>query len=56
MTPRLLVCFYKAYRAQMRAKLSIRHLGSCDYGNNENWVRRTRSYLRLAAGFAGELH
>ncbi len=55
-SPRLLVCFYKAYRAQMRAKLSIRHLGSGDYGDNDKWIRRTRSYLRLAARFAGELH
>jgi len=54
--PYLLVCFYKAYRAQMRAKLSIRHLGSCDYGSNDKWIQRTRAYLSLAAHFAGELY
>lgn len=54
--PHLLVCFYKAYRAQMRAKLSIRHLGSCDYGDTDKWVQRTKAYLQLAARFAGELH
>ncbi len=54
--PRLLVCFYKAFRAQMRAKLSIRHVGSCDYGDSDKWVQRTRAYLNLAARFAAELH
>jgi len=54
--PHLLVCFYKAYRAQMRAKLSIRHLGSCDYGDNDKWVQRTKAYLRLAVRFAKELY
>jgi len=54
--PHLLVCFYKAYRAQMRAKLSIRHLGSCDYGSNDKWIQRTRAYLLLAAHYAGALH
>ena len=54
--PQLLVCFYKAYRAQMRAKLSIRHLGSCDYGDADKWVQRTKAYLHLAARYAGELN
>ncbi len=54
--PNLLVCFYKAYRAQMRAKLSIRHLGSGDYGDKDKWVQRTKAYLRLAVRYAEELH
>ncbi len=54
--PQLLVYFYKAYRAQMRAKLSIRHLGGCDYGDSDKWVQRTMAYLHLSARYAEELH
>jgi aminoglycoside phosphotransferase family enzyme len=50
--PRLLVIFYQAYRAQMRAKLSIWHLGDRDCTDTDKWVKRTRAYLRLAE----ELH
>ncbi len=54
--PRLLVCFYKAYRAQLRAKLSIWHLRDHDDTEADKWIQRTRAYLRLAARFAGELN
>ena len=50
--PQSLVCFYQAYRAQMRAKLAIWHLQDCDYSDQGKWVEHTRAYLRLAARFA----
>lgn len=53
--PSLLVCFYKAYRAQMRAKLSVWHLKDCDCAEQEKWLRHTRAYLRLAASYAETL-
>jgi aminoglycoside phosphotransferase family enzyme len=54
--PRLLVCFYKAFRAQMRAKLSIWHLRDHDDKEADKWIQRSTAYLRLAARFAGELN
>ncbi len=53
--PRLLVCFYKAFRAQLWAKLAIWHIRDHDEGETALWTRRSRAYLRIAARLAGEL-
>ncbi|MDH3980371.1 MAG: hypothetical protein OEU91_07675 [Gammaproteobacteria bacterium] len=50
-----LVCFYKALRAQLRAKLSIRHLDDHDAGEHDKWVQRASDYLQLAEHYAGKL-
>jgi aminoglycoside phosphotransferase family enzyme len=50
-----LVCFYKALRAQLRAKLSIRHLDDHDAGEHNKWVQRASDYLQLAEHYAGML-
>lgn len=50
-----LVCFYKAQRAQLRAKLSIRHLDDHDAGEHKAWVQRASDYLQLAQRYAGML-
>lgn len=53
--PCLLVYFYKAYRAQLRAKLSIWHLRDHDESETDKWVEQTKGYLLLAARSAEEL-
>ncbi len=51
--PAVLVRFYKAYRASLRAKLSAWHLkdhhGSADRGQ---WIARAQRYLELADRYA----
>jgi aminoglycoside phosphotransferase family enzyme len=53
--PLQLVCFYKGYRAQMRAKLSIWHLDDCADRDRDKWLQRTEAYLLLAAQFTAAL-
>ena len=53
--PHLLVCFYKAHRAQLWAKLAIWHIRDHDDSETGQWTRRSMAYLRLASRFAGEL-
>jgi aminoglycoside phosphotransferase family enzyme len=50
--PPAVVGFYKAYRAQMRAKLAIWHLDDCGDGDRTKWIGRSEAYLALAARFA----
>jgi aminoglycoside phosphotransferase family enzyme len=50
-----LVCFYKALRAQLRAKLSIRHLDDHHAGEHNKWVQRASDYLHLAEHYAAML-
>lgn len=50
-----LVRFYKALRALLRAKLSIRHLDDHAAGVHHKWVQRARDYLQLAEHYAGML-
>ena len=44
----LLVHFYQAYRALLRARLAIAHLDEEKFRHSEEWHRRAMSYLRLA--------
>ncbi len=44
----VLVHFYKAFRAQLRAALSIAHLGDHPRGPESKWIEKTRRYLQLA--------
>jgi len=53
--PRSLVCFYKAYRAQLWAKLALWHIKGHDADETAHWTRRARAYLRLAVSFLEEL-
>lgn len=53
--PPLLICFYKAHRAQLWAKLAIWHIRYHDDSATGHWTRRSMAYLRLASRFAGEL-
>jgi aminoglycoside phosphotransferase family enzyme len=53
--PLVLVRFYKALRALLRAKLSIRHLDDHDAGEHQKWVQRAGDYLQLAERYAGML-
>lgn len=53
--PPMLVCFYKGYRAQMRAKLSIWHLEDCADRDRDKWVQRAEAYLLLAGRYSETL-
>ncbi len=50
-----LVRFYKALRALLRAKLSIRHLDDHDASKHHKWIERAADYLQLAEHYAGML-
>ncbi len=50
-----LVLFYKAFRAFLRAKLTIRHLDDHDARKHPKWVQRADDYLQLAQQYAGTL-
>ena len=50
-----LVHFYKALRALLRAKLTIRHLDDHDANVHHKWVQRAGDYLQLAEHYAGML-
>lgn len=53
--PGSLACFFKIYRAQLRAKLSIWHLKDDGRKDAGKWVARARDYLQLAVDYSGEL-
>lgn len=53
--PAALICFYKAFRALLRAKLSILHLRDTDTSDPEKWRRQATEYLALAETYAGRL-
>jgi aminoglycoside phosphotransferase family enzyme len=51
-----LVAFYKAWRAQLRAKLSASHLEDhLPRGTARKWIDKTRAYLDLASAYAARL-
>jgi aminoglycoside phosphotransferase family enzyme len=50
-----LVDFYKCYRAVLRSKLSIWHLGEPQVRDPARWLKQARSYLDLAATYAERL-
>ena len=50
-----LVCFYKALRALLRAKLTIRHLDDHAASEHHKWLQRAAGYLQLAEHYAGRL-
>lgn len=50
-----LIRFYKAYRALLRAKLSIWHLNDPDEKRREHWLNRTHQYLAMASFHAHRL-
>lgn len=53
--PAALIHFYKAFRALLRAKLSILHLRDADTSDPEKWRRQATEYLALAETYAGRL-
>jgi len=54
--PEMLICFYKAKRALLRAKLSIHHLLEKKYLMDEQkWKSRCEAYLKAAAMYCGQL-
>ena len=54
--PGMLVSFYKAKRAFLRARLSINHLLDEQYlRDSDKWSARCEGYLRLAAGYCTRL-
>ncbi|MDT8385587.1 MAG: hypothetical protein RRB22_14355 [Gammaproteobacteria bacterium] len=50
-----LLNFYKAYRAILRAKLSIWHIKDHDADQHSKWIKRTMAYLRLAEKYSAFL-
>jgi aminoglycoside phosphotransferase family enzyme len=46
--PRPLVLFYKAFRAFLRAKISIWHLKDREVKDPGKWISRTRDYVEVA--------
>ena len=54
--PEMLVKFYKARRALLRAKISISHLLEEKYrANSRKWIERCESYLRVADVYSSQL-
>lgn len=53
--PTELCLFYRAYRAMLRARLSIAHLLEPNPRTPEKWPRQSRAYLHLAARDARRL-
>jgi len=52
-----LVAFYKAWRAQLRARLSASHLEDHPpRGTIRKWIDKTRAYLDLADAYAAQLN
>ena len=52
--PHRLVCFHKANRAVLRAKISIWHLRDDDVANPQKWFDKAMSYLHLAERYLAE--
>lgn len=53
--PAVLIHFYKARRALLRAKLTILHLQDEDVRDPEKWRLRAMEYIGLANAYAGRL-
>jgi aminoglycoside phosphotransferase family enzyme len=53
--PAVLYCFYRTYRATLRARLAIAHLSEPRPRTPEKWSRVARAYLDLAARDAARL-
>lgn len=53
--PAELIAFYKAFRAMMRAYLSILHMDDEEQAEPERWKEKASTYLALAQRYAGEL-
>jgi aminoglycoside phosphotransferase family enzyme len=53
--PPLLIDFYRAYRALLRARLAILHLRDETVRDPGKWRLRTMEYLELAESYAGRL-
>ncbi len=54
--PEMVINFYKAKRAFLRAKLSINHLLEEKYrSNSEKWTQRCETYLRMADVYCKQL-
>jgi uncharacterized protein len=50
--PHFLYCFYRGYRAMLRARLSIGHLLSTEQRTPEKWRPQALDYLEIAAADA----
>ncbi|HYX46033.1 MAG TPA: hypothetical protein VE820_04330, partial [Sphingomicrobium sp.] len=50
--PQELLCFYRCYRAALRARLTIEHLRDPVPRTPERWPRQARAYLQLAMRYA----
>jgi aminoglycoside phosphotransferase family enzyme len=53
--PRLMVDFYKCYRAYLRAQIAIWHLNEPDIQTPEKWRGRALQYLALAQGYLARI-
>jgi aminoglycoside phosphotransferase family enzyme len=53
--PERLICFYKTYRACLRARLAIWHTHELEREDWPKWRDRANDYLRLAASYAQQL-
>ena len=53
--PRVLIDFYKCFRAYLRAKISIWHLDDHGVQKRSKWTARTDQYLRLACDYSRRL-
>ena len=53
--PEQLVCFYKSYRALLRAKLSARHLLDPSVSRRRHWTEKAKRYLAVAQQYAHRL-
>src|SRR5690606_21991313 len=50
--PEELICFYKSYRASLRAKLAIWHLKDSPIQQRSKWTYRAKEYLQLAKQYS----
>ncbi len=53
--PAILINFYKALRALVRARLAILHLLELPYESDSKWRKKTEQYLKIADNNAGRL-
>ena len=49
--PDMLVSFYKAFRACLRAKIAVWHTADHEVRNHNEWLARAREYLNLAKSY-----
>jgi uncharacterized protein len=53
--PLTLWCFYRGWRALLRAQLAVEHLARPDHRPRVHWLRQAGSYLAIAERHAGRL-